>query len=248
MDLSGHTVLVTGGASGIGEAIATRFSRSGSEVLVCGRRADKLREVEAQHPGIKTRVCDVEEPAQREALKQWAVKEFSSLDVLVNNAGGQRYPKFTEAVDWKAIHAEIAINFEAQVHLALLLVPHLRTKAAPVIINVSSGLAFVPLTRAPIYSATKAAMHSFTLSLRHQLRDTPIQVVEVIPPAVNTDLGGPGLHSWGVPLDEFADHLFEELQKPGTMEIAYQFSAQSRRGSRQELDELFARMNDAGHP
>lgn len=165
--------------------------------------------------------------------------------MLVNNAGVQRYPRFTDAVDWKAIHAEIAINFEAQVHLALLLVPHLLTKVKPAILNVSSGLAFVPLTRAPIYSATKAAMHSFTLSLRHQLRDTPIAVVEVIPPAVNTDLGGPGLHNWGVPLDEFADFAFAELQKPGITEIAYQFSAQSSHGSRKELDELFARMNDA---
>lgn len=245
MELGGHTILVTGGASGIGNALATRFLAGGSDVIICGRDPDKLRAAQAENPAIKTRVCDVEDPSQRAALAEWAIKEFPSLDVLVNNAGIQRYPRFTEPIAWSALHSEIAINFEAQVHLALLFIPHFGKKVAPAIINVSSGLAFVPLARAPIYSATKAAMHSFTLSLRHQLRDTPIAVVEVIPPAVNTDLGGPGLHSWGVPLDEFADFAFAELQKPGTTEIAYQFSAQSSHGSRKELDELFARMNDA---
>jgi len=244
MDVSGRGVLVTGGASGIGHAIATRFVDAGGEVLVCGRRVDKLREAQARYPRIRTRACDLEDPAQRIALAQWAIRELPSLDVLVNNAGIQQYPRFADPVDWNVLHREIAINFEAQVHLALLLIPHLRSQAHPVIINVSSGLAFVPLARAPIYSATKAAMHSFTLSLRHQLRDTPIEVIEVAPPGVNTDLGGPGLHTWGVPLDEFADFVFSELRKPGIREIAYQFSAQASHASRQEIDDIFARMNE----
>ena len=110
-------------------------------------------------------------------------------------------------------------------------------------INVTSGLALVPLARAPIYSATKAALRSFTASLRHQLRSTPVEVIEILPPAVDTDLGGPGLHTFGVPLDEFADAAFAGLDR-GDREIAYGFADQARRASREELDAIFARMND----
>lgn len=245
MELSGHSVLVTGGASGIGEAIAVRFLAAGSKVLICGRRADKLAEAQAKHPGLRTRVCDLEEPSQRVALCQWAIHEAPGLDVLVNNAGIQQRISLTDGPEWSQIHREIASNFEAQVHLAVLLIPHLRKQQHPAIINVTSGLAFVPLAAVPIYCATKAATRSFTLSLRHQLRRTPIKVVELIPPAVNTDLGGPGLHTWGVPLDEFADVAFSRLQTDDDQEIAHQFSAQSSRASREQLDEIFSRMNQA---
>jgi uncharacterized oxidoreductase len=245
MQLAGHKVLVTGGASGIGSAIVARFLKAGSEVFICGRRADKLREAQARHPGLFTHVCDVEDPAQRVALFEWAVREAPGLDVLVNNAGIQQRIQLAENPEWAHIHREIAINFEAHVHLATLFIPHLREQKRPAIINVTSGLAFMPLANVPVYCATKAAMHSFTLSLRYQLRDTPIKVIELIPPAVNTDLGGPGLHTWGVPLEEFADAAFAGLQSDDDREVAYQFSAQSSRASREQLDEMFGRMNQA---
>jgi len=243
MELAGHSVLVTGGASGIGSAIAARFLQAGSEVLICGRRADKLREAQARHPRLRTHVCDVEDPAARVALLEWAVQESPALDVLVNNAGIQQRIDLTQGPQWQHMQREIAINLEAPVHLATLFIPHLRKQKSPAIVNVTSGLAFMPLANVPIYCATKAAMHSFTLSLRHQLRDTPIRVVELIPPAVDTDLGGPGLHTWGVPLDEFADAAFAGLRTDDDREIAYQFSAQSSRASREQLDEMFKRMN-----
>jgi uncharacterized oxidoreductase len=123
-----------------------------------------------------------------------------------------------------------------------LFVPHLLDKKRPAIVNVTSGLAFVPLAVTPIYSATKAAMRSFTLSLRRQLADTPIEVVEIIPPAVDTDLGGPGLHTWGVPLDEFADAAFDQL-RAGKIEILYGFSDESSRASSEQRDAIFERMN-----
>jgi uncharacterized oxidoreductase len=107
---------------------------------------------------------------------------------------------------------------------------------------VTSGLSFAPLANVPVYSATKAALHSFTLSLRHQLSTTPIEVIELIPPAVNTDLGGPGLHTFGVPLDEFADAVMAGLAK-GEREIAYGTAEKSSRASREGLDEIFLRMN-----
>jgi len=244
MELAGNTVLVTGGASGIGLALAERFLRAGSEVIICGRREAKLREAQKAHPQLATRVCDVAEESERRALLEWAVGEHPGLNVLVNNAGIQRYPQLTQPEEWERSRQEIAINIEAPFHLSTLFVPHLLKQPRSAILNVTSGLAFVPMARAPIYSATKAALHSFTLSLRHQLAGTPVEVIEIIPPAVNTDLGGPGLHTFGVPLDEFADAVVAGLQA-GEVEIPYGFAAQSSRASREELDAIFQRMNQS---
>ena len=204
MNVTGHTILITGGASGIGYALATRFHDAGNQVIICGRRADKLQEARAAHPSFKTKVCDVADASQREALLNWAFDECPGLDVLVNNAGIQQRIDVREPVSAQTVHREIAINFEAQVHLALAFFTRVKEKAGAAIVNVTSGLAFVPLARVPIYCATKAAMHSFTASLRRQAAQTPVEIVEVIPPAVNTDLGGPGLHTWAMPLDEQA--------------------------------------------
>lgn len=242
MDIAGHTVLVTGGASGIGFAIAKRFLAAGSDVIICGRREDKLREARAEHPSLHTRVCDLAEPAQRVELKAWAIAEFPDLDVMVNNAGIQQRLALTDEPAWDDIHREISTNFEAHVHLATLFLPHLSTKKRAAIVNVTSGLAFVPIAAVPVYCATKAAMRSFTLSLRRQLADTPIEVVEIIPPAVDTDLGGPGLHTFGVPLDEFADAAFAQL-RAGKNEAVYGFSEESSRASSEQRDAIFERMN-----
>jgi uncharacterized oxidoreductase len=242
MELDGNTILITGGASGIGLALAERFLRAGSEVVVCGRREEKLREAKARQPRLAIRVCDLAEPQEREALFRWAVAEFPRLNVLVNNAGIQRRVQLSTPEEWHETRREIAINLEAPVHLSRLFIPHLLAQKRPFIVNVTSGLAFAPLAGVPIYCATKAALRSFTLSLRHQLASTPIQVVEVIPPAVNTDLGGPGLHTFGVPVEEFADAVMSRLCE-GDLEIPYGFSVQASRASREELDAIFARMN-----
>jgi len=242
MELSRNTVLVTGGATGIGLAMAERFLRAGSQVIVCGRRADRLREARDRHPALHTRVADVADEADRAALFEWAVREFPALNVLVNNAGIQRRFRLAEPEAWSETRRENATNFEAPVHLSLLFLPHLLRQPRAAVVNVTSGLAFVPMASAPVYCATKAALHSFTLSLRHQLAGTPVQVVEVIPPAVNTDLGGPGLHTFGAPLDEFADSVMERMGR-GELEIPYGTSATSSRASRAELDDIFRRMN-----
>jgi uncharacterized oxidoreductase len=242
MQLASHTVLVTGGASGIGFALAERFLRAGSQVAICGRRADKLAEARAKHPEIKTFVCDVGHEAERVALLDLATQELPGLDVLVNNAGIQRRIQLQEPGDWSAVSEEIAINLEGPIHLSTLFIPHLLRQEKPAIVNVTSGLSFTPLAGVPVYSATKAALHSFTLSLRHQLAGTPIEVVEIIPPAVDTDLGGPGLHTFGVPLDEFADAVAARLDR-GDIEIPYGMSEMASRASRDELDAVFRRMN-----
>ena len=182
MDLGEHTILITGGASGIGLALAVRFLRAGSRVIVCGRREEKLREAAAAHPGLVTHAADVATPAGRRALCDWVTQAHPGLDVLVNNAGIQRRFQLTEPADWDEVRQELAINLEAPLHLSLLLLPHLARQPRPAIVNVTSGLSFAPLTAAPVYSATKAALHSLTLSLRHQLSGTPVSVVEVIRP------------------------------------------------------------------
>jgi uncharacterized oxidoreductase len=254
MNIAGNNILITGGATGIGLGLAERFLKAGSQVTVCGRREAALREAQAKNPDLKIRVCNVGSPDQRIKLMEWAKAEKRGFNVLVNNAGIQRRGvNLAETEDWEAIHQEIAINLEAPIHLARLFVEYLskqREPAAaaspagvtPAIINVTSGLAFVPLAMVPVYCATKAALHSFTLSLRHHLAKTPIKVIEIIPPAVNTDLGGPGLHDFGVPIDEFSDAVFSRL-KGDELEIAYGFAQKSSRASRQELDGMFEQMN-----
>lgn len=242
MDLSGNTILITGGASGIGWAFAERFLAAGNEVVICGRREDKLAEAKEKFPQFHTRVCDVSDETERVALFEWATGEFPNLNVLVNNAGIQRRVDLLAEENWQQTRSEIAINLEAPIHLSRLFVQHLLKQENPVIINVTSGLSFVPLANVPVYCATKAALHSFTLSLRYQLAKTPIKVIEVAPPAVDTDLGGVGLHTFGVPLDEFADAVFNRLPT-GEREIAYGTAEKSSRASREELDQIFQFMN-----
>lgn len=244
MNLASNTILITGGGSGIGLALATRLQQAGSEVIICGRRADKLREVQEQHPGLHTYVCDVAQAAERVALVEWVQQHFPRLNVLINNAGIQnRFQLPVDEADWESRRQEIVINFEAPVHLSALLVPHLRQQPQATIINVTSGLSFAPMAMAPIYSATKAALHSFTLSLRHQLAPIGIQVLEIVPPAVNTDLGGVGLHTFGVPVDAFADSVLARLAA-GEQEVGYGTSEEVRLASRAELDARFKLMNN----
>jgi len=247
MELGGNTILITGGASGIGSALAERFLQAGSRVVVCGRREEKLREAQARCPGLAIRVCDLAEEGERVALVRWATTAFPRLNLLINNAGVQRRVQLHAPEEWGETRQEIAINLEAPIHLCRLFIPHLLAQERPAIVNITSGLAFSPLAAVPVYCATKAALRSFTLSLRHQLARTPIRVVEVVPPAVNTDLGGPGLHTFGVPVTEFADHVTARLSE-GALEIPYGFSAEASRASREELDAIFARMNQPVTP
>lgn len=243
MELSRNTVLITGGASGIGLALAERFLAAGSEVIICGRREEKLAAASEKFPSLHTRVADVADEAGRIELYDWAASLFPRLNVLVNNAGIQRRVKLDEREDWSVAREEIAINLEAPIHLSRLFIPLLLRQNGAAIMNVTSGLSFVPLTSVPIYSATKAALRSFTLSLRHQLRETPIEVVEIIPPAVDTDLGGVGLHTFGVNVDEFADSVFARLAE-GHTEIAYGTAEIASRAGRAELGEIFKHLNE----
>jgi len=191
MKTSGNKILITGGGSGIGLALAEALFYKGNEVIICGRRKAQLKAVQSRCPEINFRVCDVSKASSRQALVNWIVTEFKQLNILVNNAGIQRQVDFLKgARDLPAADAEIATNLTAPIHLSAQLLPHLRRKKTAAIINISSGLAFTPIATIPVYCATKAALHSWSVSLRHQLRRTAVRVFEIALPMVATDLSG----------------------------------------------------------
>ena len=187
MQTSKNTILITGGATGIGLALTEQFAPT-NKVIICGRREDKLLEAQARFPGVTIKVCDLKNERERTELVGWLTKSFPELNIMINNAGIQREVDFRTLQDIKQVSEEVEINFITPVHLSSLLIPHLQTKPSSAIINISSGLAFTPLAIVPIYCATKAALHSYSLSLRHQLSKTNIRVFEIIPPIVETDL------------------------------------------------------------
>ncbi len=243
MELKNNTVLITGGGSGIGFALAKRFTKAGNQVIICGRRKEQLEIAKIKLPNLICYQVDVSQEKERLDFVARVTLEHPALNVLINNAGVQNRPApLVEPQDWSKHRLEISTNLEAPIHLSLLFIPHLQKQTHPVIINVSSGLAFTPLSFMSTYCLTKAALHSFTMSLRHQLKATPIQVVELIPPAVNTDLGGTGLHTAGVNLDEFADHCMSKLEQ-GDLEFGFGTSEERRHFSREQLDQYFLTMN-----
>lgn len=239
MDVSNNKILITGGASGIGLGLTERFVQENNTVIICGRREDVLQEVAARLPNVIARVCDLSVADERQALYQWIANEHSDLNVLVNNAGIQQWMSVTDSDFFERAKDEIAVNIEAPLHLTSLFtnLPSLTT-----ILNVTSGLSFVPLTKVPVYSATKAFFHSFTLSLRHLLTPRNIDVIEVIPPALNTDLGGKGLHDHAPSVSGFIDAVFAQLME-GKQELTYGFSEGMARATPDELKAAFNRMN-----
>ncbi len=241
MKLEGNTILITGGGSGIGLGLATRLMVD-NRVIICGRDKSKLERAVKDNPRLEYLVADLQDAGERNALAWTLIERYPALNVLINNAGIQRRNDGTVAEDWQETASEIAINLEAPIHLTRLLTPHLEKQANAAVLNVTSGLAFSPMALMPVYCATKAAMHSYTLSLRHTLAKKKIEVIEIIPPAVQTDLGGKGLHTFGVPLTDFCDAMIEGLRM-GIPEIAYGTALTRSRASRAELDEYFAQIN-----
>ncbi len=248
MNLSGNTILITGGATGIGFALAEAFIKSDNKVIICGRRKEKLEESRKKYPCLEIIQSDVANPSDREYLVEWTLSNFKDLNVIINNAGIQRdidLLKGTE--DLLRGEDEIAVNLEAPVYLSAMFIPRLLKMKDPAIINVSSGLGFVPAARMPVYCATKAAVHAFTMSLRYQLSRTPVKVYEVIPPAVDTELNPEGragrkFTSTGVQPAEFAAAVMKGLGEDN-FEIGYSYTENFKKASREELDERFMMMN-----
>jgi uncharacterized oxidoreductase len=218
MKLSNRTILVTGGSGGIGLSIAEAFYRLQSRVIICGRDREKLSTVEKKLPGITALPCDVGDARQRENLAGEVLRRFPDLDILINNAGIQRYIDLKKGYDeLKSGEDEIAINFVAVVELTALFIGHLMQRASATIINVSSGLGFMPMVNTPIYCATKAAIHTYSLVLRQQLKDTSVKVVEIVPPMVDTGLNKEGRDSAhlkfrGISLSEYIPTVIKGLE------------------------------------
>jgi uncharacterized oxidoreductase len=239
MNLSNNKILITGGASGIGLGLTERFIAENNQVIICGRREDKLKEVAKRFPGVILKVCDVSAEKDRIELYEWIAKDHSDLNVLVNNAGIQQWMNVMDHDFYEKAKVEIDTNIIAPIHLTnlFLQLPSLNT-----IMNVTSGLAFVPLTKVPVYCATKAFFHSFALSLRYLLKDKNIEVIEIIPPALNTDLGGKGLHDEHPPVSDFIESIFRQL-KEGKNELTFGFSEMLSKASPDVVNATFKRMN-----
>lgn len=217
MKLTGNTVVVTGGTSGIGRDLVERFIALGNSVVTCGRRKDRLDEMQSRLPGLSVFPCDVTDEAQRAAFVEWVGARHPSVNVLVNNAGIQLVTDLKRPLDVGRVRTEMETNFVAPLHFAALLAPLIAGKPGASIVNISSGLAFSPLAFMPVYCATKAAVHSMTLSMRHQLRDLGIRVYEIAPPGVDSELGrerwqkGQSSHG-GMPVAEFVEAMLKALE------------------------------------
>lgn len=239
MQISGNKLLITGGATGIGFGLTKRFLEAGNTVLICGRRKEQLEKVVAEFPSVSFFVCDLEQASERKKLVQWIQENHSDLSVLVNNAGIQQWMEIEDPNFMERAKQEIAINVEAPLDLTSQLI---QLSSLKTIINVTSGLSFVPLTKTPVYSATKAFFHSFTLSLRHLLRAKNIEVIEIVPPALNTDLGGVGLHDYAPPVSDFIASIFEQLAE-GKNQLTFGMSEGLSKANPEGLQRIFEQMN-----
>jgi len=239
MKISKNKILITGGASGIGLGLAERFVKEDNTVIICGRREALLEEVVKKYPSVITRKSDLSREAEREDLFKWISENHRDLNVLINNAGIQQWISITDSDFFQRAKEEIAINIEAPVHLTSLF---LKLKSLNTILNITSGLSYVPMARMAVYCASKAFFHSFTISLRHLVKSKNIEVIEVIPPALNTDLGGKGLHTSSPPVTEFIEAVFMQL-KLGKSELVYGFSEAMAKAGPEDLQKAFDRMN-----
>lgn len=217
MNPTGNTILITGGGSGIGRALAQRWHDRGNRVIVAGRRAAALAETIAGRDGMASYVIDVDDVAALAKFATQVIAEHPELNVLVNNAGIMRAEDATARRDLAGAEATVATNILGPIRMTDALIDHLSARPNAAIVNVTSGLAFVPLPATPTYSATKAFLHSYTMSLRELLRGR-VEVIELAPPGVQTDLTpGQATRPGYQPLDEFADEvvaLFEKQPAP----------------------------------
>jgi uncharacterized oxidoreductase len=189
MQMTGNTIFITGGGSGIGRGLAEAFHKLGNQVIIGGRRREVLAETAAANPGMEYVVVDTMDAARIRAAAKELTSRWPKLNVVINNAGVQRIENFAEApVHERDFEQEIETNIYGVLRVTNAFLSHLRQQPSATLINVSSGLAFLPLAQFPVYCATKAFVHSFSMSLRHQLRGTSVRVVELAPPWVRTDL------------------------------------------------------------
>jgi len=213
---SGNTILITGGGSGIGRELALRFNALGNTVIVAGRRMETLEETIAGQQNMHAMVIDVEDSEDIAAFAKRVVAEHPNLNVLINNAGIMRREDLTSTHDLIDAEQTVVTNLLGPIRLTNALTDHLVSQPDATIVNVSSGLAFVPLSGTPTYNATKAAIHSYTISLREQLKGK-VELIELAPPAVQTELTpGQSTREGYMPLDDFIDEVMTLFQQNPT--------------------------------
>jgi len=247
MNLTGNTILITGGGSGIGRGLAEAWQAAGNQVIIAGRRKEVLEATVAANPGMKYLTLDIEDPAAIKAFAAQVEAEYPKLNVLVNNAGIMRMENVLEEQNLSDVEAIVTTNLLGPIRLTGALLPLLRKQAHSTIINVSSGLAFVPLALTPTYCATKAAIHSYTCSLRYQLKDTTTEVLEIVPPYVQTDLLGGAEDPRAMPLKDFIAQTMEIFNaQPTPLENCVE-NAQGLRfaESTGQFDAVFKGLNDS---
>jgi len=248
MQMSGNTILITGGGSGIGLGLADAFHARDNKVIIAGRTEKKLKAAAAEHPGMEYATVDV---ADADDVKRFAHEinaRFGALNVLVNNAGIMKMERIVDA-DASTAESIIAINLLGPIRLTAALLPTLRRQAQSAVINVSSGLAFVPMAATPTYSATKSALHAYSDAMRHQLKDTTTQVIEIAPPYVQTYLTGEhqATDERAMPLSEFIAEVMSLLESdPAAAEIIVK-RCEPIRYAREHgtYDDMFATINEA---
>ena len=221
MKLSGNTMLITGGGSGIGRELALRFHALGNKVIVAGRRREALEETAGGREGMFAIELDAADAASIEAATRTLITDHPDLNILINNAGIMASEDLGGSRDLGIAEATVTTNLVGPIRLTNALIDHLKSRPDSAIVNLSSGLASVPLVSAPTYSATKAAIHSYTLSLREQLKGQ-VEVIELIPPGVQTDLTpGQSTREGYMPLDDYIDEVMRLFEiQPTPPEIA----------------------------
>jgi uncharacterized oxidoreductase len=221
MNPNGNTILITGGGTGIGRGLAEALHALGNRVVIAGRRRQPLDETIAANPGMSSLVFDVQEPASIRSFAAQVAAGFPKLNVLINNAGIMRPERLlAQQADLADAEAIVSTNLLGPIRLTAALLPLLQSQPSATIVNVSSGLAFVPIALTPTYCATKAAIHSYTQTLRFQLKPTSVEVLELIPPYVATHLMGGASDPHAMPLDEFIAEVMTILKtRPTPTEI-----------------------------
>lgn len=220
MKITGNTVLVTGGTSGIGLGLALRLHRAGNTVVIAGRRRQLLEQIAAEHRGIGTLELDVADTASIERARNSVLAAYPDLNVIVTAAGIMLPEDVRERRGLEVAQDTITTNLLGTIRTIYAFIPHLTTREAAAILTVSSGLAFVPLPITPTYNATKAAVHSFSEGLRAQLADTAVQVIELVPPAVRTTLMNQQDMQAALPLEDFLSETMTLLrEQPDAHEI-----------------------------
>jgi uncharacterized oxidoreductase len=251
MDITGNTILITGGGSGIGRGLAEAFHAAGNKVVIAGRSRKALEETAAANPGMALQTLDVENAGAIRDFAAQIVKDHPALNVLINNAGIMRAENLlNEPFDLADCEATITTNLLGPIRLTAALLPHFRKQQRASVINVTSGLAFVPLTATPTYCATKAAIHSYTQSLRFQLRDTSVQVIELAPPMVATELmPGQRVNPRSMPLAEYISESMALLKtNPAAAEICVERVKPLRNAeSGGNYQAVFNMLNQAAH-